>query len=183
MPDNIPDKHFRASDVKLPSSEEEGVAALRVIKTAIVNVQTQIDWAKANRKEPAHGAQIALQRWKEREDEVLYALMLLRRGESPLAKQLAAVHASMHSHETQIGHLRVENDRLQQAVKSSGARLQEEYKRGQESRDAEVTSLREQRDALVASNRREKQLRKEDKDFWEKKFANLKASLPVLSRK
>jgi len=62
-------------------------------------------------------------------------------------------------------------------------RLQEEYKRGQESRDAEVTSLREQRDALVASNRREKQLRKEDKDFWEKKFANLKAYLPVLSRK
>lgn len=178
MPDNIPDKHFRASDVKLPSSEEEGVAALRVIKTAIVNVQTQLDWAKANGKPPQHGAQIALQRWKEREDEVLYALMLLRRGESPLAKQLAAVHASMHSHEAQIGHLRVENDRLHQAVKSSGARLQEEYAKGRESRDAEVSSLREQRDALVAANKREKQLRLEDKAFWEKKFADLKASLP-----
>lgn len=178
MNNNIPEKHFRASDVKLPSSEEEGVAALRVIKTAIVNVQTQIDWAKSNNREPAHGAQIALQRWKEREDEVLYALMLLRRGESPLAKQLAAVHASMHSHEAQIGHLRVENDRLQQAVKSSGARLQEEYKRGQESRDAEVTSLREQVSALSGSIARERKLRLEDKAFWEKRFADLKAALP-----
>lgn len=178
MSDNIPDKHFRASDVKLPSSEEEGVAALRVIKTAIANVQTQIDWARTNNREPAHGAQIALQRWKEREDEVLYALMLLRRGESPLAKQLAAVHASMHSHEAQIGHLRVENDRLQQVVKSSGARLQEEYRKGRESRDAEVLSLREQVSALAGSVARERKLRLEDKAFWEKKFADLKASLP-----
>ena len=178
MSNNIPEKHFRASDVKLPSSEEEGVAALRVIKTAIVNVQTQLDWAKANDKPPPHGAQIALQRWKEREDEVLYALMLLRRGESPLAKQLSAVHAAMSSLELQIGRLRVENDRLHQAVKSSGARLQEEYAKGRESRDAEVSSLREQRDALAASNKREKRLRKEDKAFWEKKFADLRADLP-----
>jgi hypothetical protein len=177
MPD-IPEKYFRASDVKLPASEEEGVAALRVVKSAIANVQSQIDCDKANNREPRHGAQIALQRWKEREDEILYAMMLLRRGESPLAKQLAAVHASMHSHEAQIAHLRVENDRLPQAVKSSGARLQEEYRKGRESRDAEVLSLREQVSALAGSVARERKLRLEDKAFWEKKFADLKASLP-----
>jgi regulator of replication initiation timing len=178
MPDNIPDKHFRASDVKLPSSEEEGVAALRVIKTAIANVQTQIDWAKANHKEPAHGAQIALQRWKEREDEVLYALMLLRRGESPLAKQLTAVHAQVRAVELRVGQLQVENDRLNQANKSCNLRLQEEFKKGKESRDPEVLSLREQRDALSKARQEEKRMRLEDKDFWQKKFAELSVQRP-----
>lgn len=175
---DIPEKYFRASDVKLPASEEEGVAALRVVKSAIANVQSQIDCDKANNREPRHGAQVALQRWKEREDEVLYALMLLRRGESPLAKQLAAVHAQLRTVELRVGQLQVENDRLNQANKSCNLRLQEEFKRGKESRDPEVFSLREQRDALSKARQEEKRMRLEDKDFWQKKFAELRAQLP-----
>lgn len=175
---DMPEKHFRASDVKLPASEEEGVAALRVVKTAINNVQTQLDWAKTNCREAPHGTQIALQRWREREDEILYALMLLRRGESPLSRQIAAVHVQLRAQESEIGRLKVDNDRLQQANKAANARLQAQYQLGKESRDGELVSLREQRDALVESNKREKRLRMEDKDFWQKKFAELRAQLP-----
>jgi len=166
--------HLRASDVQLPSTREEGAAALQVVKTAIANIQNQLQ------VEDKQSARVALAKWKEREVEILYALMLLGRGEDPRDQEIRTLRRDLHEKNEAIKELRNRLEQANSSLKLANARAQEEFQRGKSSRDPAFNEINRQLELHNQRLEKEKRLRLENREFWARRFAEIKAQMPDL---